>query len=41
VVQLLPDDQRAYDFGHADLFMATHAEMLVWQRILDWMVTHR
>jgi hypothetical protein len=29
VVQLLPDDQKAYDFGHADLFMAQSAERLV------------
>ncbi len=39
-VQLLPDDQRAYDFGHADLFMATNAETLVWRPILDWLLAH-
>ena len=41
VVQLLPDDQRAYDFGHADLFWARNAERLVWQPILNWINAHR
>jgi hypothetical protein len=40
-VQLHPDDERALDFGHADLFTAMNAETLVWQRILDWLVAHR
>jgi len=40
-VQLQPDDQRAVDFGHADLFMARDAETLVWKPILDWLVAHR
>ncbi len=40
-VQLLPDDQRALDFGHADLFLAKNAETLVWQPILDWLVAHK
>ena len=41
VVQLLPDDQRAYDFGHADPFWARNAERLVWQPILSWINAHR
>jgi hypothetical protein len=40
-VQLLADDERAYDFGHADLSMATNAETLVWRPILDWLKAHR
>jgi hypothetical protein len=40
-VQLLPDEQRALDFGHADLFLATDAQKLVWKPILDWLVAHR
>jgi hypothetical protein len=40
-VQFLPDDRRALDFGHADLFTATNAETLVWKPILDWIVAHR
>ena len=40
-VQLLPDDQRALDFGHADLFMAKDAPTLVWKPILDWLVAHK
>jgi pimeloyl-ACP methyl ester carboxylesterase len=40
-VQLLPDDQRLYDFGHADLFTAAIAETKVWRPILDWLVAHR
>jgi len=40
-VQLLPDDEQAYDFGHADLFSASSAEALVWKPILDWIVAHR
>ena len=41
LVQRLPDDQRMYDFGHADLFTATDADMWVWQPILDWLAGHR
>jgi len=40
-VQLLPDEQRALDLGHADLFLATDAQKLVWKPILDWLVAHR
>jgi hypothetical protein len=40
-VQLLSDDQQAFDFGHADQFTAKHADKLVWKPILDWIVAHR
>ncbi len=40
-VQLLPDDQAAYDFGHADLFTARSAKQLVWRPILRWLLAHR
>lgn len=40
LVQLLPDDQRTQDFGHADTLFATNAETLVWKPILDWLVAH-
>jgi len=36
--RLLPDEQRALDFVNADLFVAKHAETLVWKPILDWIV---
>jgi hypothetical protein len=41
VVQMLPDDQWMYDFGHADLFTATDAATQVWQPILTWIMEHR
>lgn len=40
-VQLFPDDQRALDFGHADLFLAGNAQKLVWKPILDWLIEHQ
>lgn len=40
VVQLLPDEDAATDFGHADIFLAQDADVLVWQPILDWLVAH-
>jgi hypothetical protein len=41
IVQLHPDSEPELDFGHADLFTATNAETLVWQPILNWLVTHK
>jgi hypothetical protein len=41
IVQMQSDDQRQQDFGHVDNLLATHAETLVWQPILDWLLTHR
>jgi hypothetical protein len=41
IVQLLPDDQRAEDFGHVDLLTASDAETLVWRPIRDWIKAHR
>jgi hypothetical protein len=40
IVQLLPDDQRYEDFGHIDIWTATQAAELVWQPLLDWIVSH-
>jgi hypothetical protein len=40
-VQFLPDDARALDFGHADLFTATNAEEAAWQPILEWLLDHQ
>lgn len=39
-VQLLPDDQALYDFGHIDLFIGDQAPELVWQPILAWIEGH-
>lgn len=30
----------ATDFGHADLFMAREAPLLVWKRMADWLLDH-
>ena len=40
-VQLHPDEERALDFGHADLFTAKNADKLVWKPIVDWLVAHK
>jgi hypothetical protein len=40
VVQRLPDEARALDYGHADLFLADDAETAVWTPILDWVQRH-
>jgi hypothetical protein len=40
IVDLQPDAARLLDFGHADLFIATDAETLVWDPILDWILAH-
>jgi hypothetical protein len=39
-IQLLPDDQVLYDFGHIDLWIADEAPTLVWQPILAWIGEH-
>ena len=40
IVDLQPDTARLLDFSHADLFIATDAETLVWDPILDWILAH-
>jgi hypothetical protein len=40
VVHRVPSTQRLLDFGHADLFLASDAEQLVWQPLLGWLRTH-
>jgi hypothetical protein len=37
VVSKVPETQRLLDYGHADLFLASDAETLVWQPLLEWM----
>jgi hypothetical protein len=39
-VKLLSDDEQTLDFGHADLFTANDAEILVWKPILNWINAH-
>jgi hypothetical protein len=39
IVQLLPDEQKFEDFGHIDIFTATQAAELVWQPMLEWIVS--
>jgi hypothetical protein len=39
IVQLLPDEQRYEDFGHVDIFTSPQAVGLVWQPLLDWIVS--
>lgn len=41
LVRLLPDEERAHDFGHADLFTASNAATHVWEPIREWIVDHR
>jgi pimeloyl-ACP methyl ester carboxylesterase len=38
IVDLSAD--RLADFGHADIFIGTNAQSLVWQPILNWLRTH-
>ena len=40
IVSKVPSAARILDFGHADLFLANDADVLVWQPILDWVQAH-
>jgi hypothetical protein len=40
IVDLKPPADRLSDFGHADLFIGSSAQALVWQPILSWLRTH-
>ncbi|HEX9945646.1 MAG TPA: hypothetical protein VGG03_26850 [Thermoanaerobaculia bacterium] len=40
IVSLVPAEARIVDFGHADLFLANDAEVLVWQPLLSWVQAH-
>src|ERR1051325_9825175 len=40
IVHKVPSTQRLLDFGHADLFLASDAEALVWQPLLAWLRAH-
>jgi hypothetical protein len=37
IVSKVPAEQRLFDYGHADLFLAGDAPQQVWQPLLDWM----
>ncbi|HEY5924529.1 MAG TPA: hypothetical protein VIV11_22780 [Kofleriaceae bacterium] len=37
VIRLLPAEQEAEDFGHADLLFADNAPALAWQPLLSWL----
>ncbi|EPX60279.1 hypothetical protein D187_002365 [Cystobacter fuscus DSM 2262] len=40
IVRRLADSDRARDFGHADLFLASDADQLVWSHIANWLAHH-
>lgn len=39
-VSLQPEERRAIDYGHADLWIGTNADKLVWEVIRGWLVDH-
>lgn len=39
-VRLQPVDQRAFDYGHADLFLGRESPTLVWDVLRDWLEVH-
>ena len=40
IVQKLAPEQRLFDYGHADLFLANDAQQEVWEPLLAWINTH-
>ncbi len=40
IVNLQPEELRAIDFGHGDLFMADDAAELAWETLRQWLVEH-
>jgi hypothetical protein len=40
IIHKVPAEQRLFDYGHADLFLASDAEQLVWQPLLEWLRGH-
>jgi len=40
IIHKVPSTQRLFDYGHADLFLASDAEQLVWQPLLEWIEGH-
>ncbi|MEA2488947.1 MAG: hypothetical protein QOH21_739 [Acidobacteriota bacterium] len=40
IISKVPADQRLADYGHADLFLASDAQTLVWQPMLNWIRGH-
>jgi len=39
-IQLEPDGNEKYDFGHVDIFTAYNAEELMWLPLLNWLNAH-
>lgn len=39
-VQLRPEGEALYDYGHIDLWIASNSQQLVWEPILDWVLGH-
>jgi len=39
-VSLQPDELRNIDYGHADLFLATNADVQAWAAMRAWLATH-
>ncbi len=40
IVDLQPPANQLAEFGHADIFLATNAQSLVWQPVLSWIQGH-
>lgn len=40
IISKVPVAQRLADYGHADLFLASDAQTLVWEPMLDWIRGH-
>jgi hypothetical protein len=36
----IPGVERAFDYGHADLFLGNDADVLVWKVLYDWLIGH-
>lgn len=40
IIQLMPDGQGLMDFAHIDIFIASNAEEVAWQPLLEWISAH-
>lgn len=41
IASKLPDELRAIDYGHADIFMADDASQMVWEPLRNWLINHK
>ncbi|TXN38295.1 hypothetical protein FVB32_08370 [Flagellimonas hymeniacidonis] len=41
IVSKQPEELRAIDYGHADIFMADDAAQMVWEPLRDWLISHK